>query len=194
MRERIEEDRAAMSVAECEAVALGFLDDHYRADPIDPDDLIAALVDTVPAARELWSPAGIGGHPDHVQVRAAALALAADGGPPVRLYADLPYAVRHGWPAWVTRRRNRTGIDHDAWWATFLPGGEMPAATRHVLSRAEMRRKLHALAAYRTQWVALDGVSRQLSRRDVIRYEVSFTPASTASRSGPPLQRRAAAP
>ncbi len=45
-------------------------------------------------------PAGIGGHVDHVLARRCARRLL-QRGMPVTLYAELPYCVTHGWPAWV---------------------------------------------------------------------------------------------
>jgi LmbE family N-acetylglucosaminyl deacetylase len=191
MRERLAEDRAALARAGREAVYLDFLDHQYRAPgPIEPTALSSALSGAVGGSTELWAPAGIGGHPDHVQVREAALALRADGGPAVRLYAELPYAVRWGWPEWVSGRRAVEGLDVDAWLTAFLPEGT-PAGERHVLSRAEARRKLHALRDYRTQWAALDASTHGgMRRRGVIRYEASYPapalatlPTSKAERS-----------
>jgi LmbE family N-acetylglucosaminyl deacetylase len=184
MRERLAEDRVALAGAGREAVYLEFLDAHYRADPIDPDALLRALADAVPAASELWAPAGIGAHPDHLQVREAALALSRAGGPPVTLYAELPYAARNGWPEWVTRRPARDGLDLDEWLRARLPKGTPVPGERHVLPRAEVRRKLRALRDYGTQWAALNA-GRAVSHRRIIRYEASFAgpPASTSSSS-----------
>jgi LmbE family N-acetylglucosaminyl deacetylase len=190
MRERLAEDRAALARAGREAVNLDFLDHHYRAGPIDPTALSSALSGAVAGSTELWAPAGIGAHPDHVQVREAALALRADGGPAVRLYAELPYSVRWGWAEWVSGRGPVGGLDVDAWLTGFLPEGT-PAGERHVLSRAEARRKLRALRDYGTQWAALDASAHGgMRRRAVIRYEASYPaparvilPASRAERS-----------
>jgi hypothetical protein len=93
----------------------------------------------------------------------------------------------------VTGRRAPAGLDHDAWWAAFLPDDETLPRSRHLLPRREARRKLLALEAYRTQWIALDGAHRLLSRREVIRYEVSFELAPAGSRTRPALERRGAA-
>lgn len=149
MRERLAEDRAALARAGREAVYLDFLDEQYRTEPLDPAALAVALSEAAAGATELWAPAGIGSHPDHVQVREAALELAGgDRGLEVRLYADIPYVFRSGWPE----------------------GGEA-----HVLSRLEVRRKLRALRDYRTQWAGLatwtDGAIR---RGGVMRREASY--------------------
>jgi LmbE family N-acetylglucosaminyl deacetylase len=187
MRERLDEDRAALTRAGREAVNLDFLDVQYRAGPLDPDALLRAIAGAVPAASELWAPAGIGAHADHVQVREAALALAAGGGPPVRLYAELPYTVRYGWPEWVGGGRARPGLDLDGWLRAYLPEGTPLPGESHELPRAEARAKLRALRDYRTQWIALDN-ARVVSRRRAIRYEASFTapapsiPSSSATK------------
>ena len=56
----------------------------------------AAAAGSRPTAA-LLAPAGIGGHPDHLLVRAAAFTLR-DDGHTVALCAELPHAIRHGWP------------------------------------------------------------------------------------------------
>jgi LmbE family N-acetylglucosaminyl deacetylase len=177
MRERLAEDRTALARAGREGVNLDFLDEHYRTGPLDPDVLLGALDDAVGGADELWAPAGIGGHSDHVQVREAALALRAAGGPPVTLYAELPYVTRHGWPEWVSGRRVGGHLALDAWTRGFLPEGTPVPGDRHVLPRLEARRKLRAVRDYRTQWRALDSPGRSVTHRRVIRYEASFVPA-----------------
>ncbi|MEA2374670.1 MAG: hypothetical protein QOD53_1133 [Thermoleophilaceae bacterium] len=184
MRERLDEDREALAKAGRESVALGFLDAHYRDAPIDRDELTAALSAAVGAVSELWAPAGIGAHVDHVQVRDAALDLAG-GGPPIRLYAELPYAVRYGWPSWVTGEARPDPVDYDAWWTAALPGGAPLPAAAHRLPAEEMDRKLDALRTYRTQWTALDMADIGLISRPVtLRHEVSFA-ARAAGLSSP---------
>jgi len=173
MLERRDEDRVALARAGRRAAHLDFLDAQYRTDALDQDALLAALNEAVPEAGELWAPAGIGAHHDHLQVREAALAIQRDGGPPLRLYAELPYATRQGWPQWVTGRRGNHGLDIDAWLRAYLPEGTPIPGEPHVLSRAETRRKLRALRDYGTQWRALDAKGRVSDRR-VIRYEASF--------------------
>lgn len=172
MRQRKAEDRDALAHAGRESIDLPFLDLHYRSAPLDGEALVAAIAAAAPDASELWAPAGIGGHSDHLAVRAAALALAR-GGPPLRLYADLPYAARWGWPEWVTGRRGPRGLDVDAWMRAFLPEGTALPGQAHVLSRREARRKLRAIRAYRTQWVAL-AAEDSLRRGSTTRYEASF--------------------
>jgi LmbE family N-acetylglucosaminyl deacetylase len=177
MRERLAEDRAALARAGREATQLDFLDAHYRAEPLEPEALLAAIGEAAGDAGELWAPAGIGAHPDHVQVRDAALRLAAAGGRSLRLYAELPYAARYDWPEWVTGRPPRLGLDVDAWLADFLPAGTGPAGEAQRLPWREMRHKLRSLRDYRTQRAAFDVAWRTGDRR-VMRYEASFKPAA----------------
>src|SRR3954470_4322510 len=101
MRERRREDAAALALAGRRAVGLRPLDQQYRPAPPRPGSLQAALVAAVPAASAVYAPAGIGGHADHVSVAAVAVGLRR-AGLPVRLWAELPYAVEYGWPQWVT--------------------------------------------------------------------------------------------
>jgi LmbE family N-acetylglucosaminyl deacetylase len=176
MRERRAEDRAALGEVGRESVDLPFLDNHYRSGPLDPEAVLAALRDAVPEARELWAPAAIGGHPDHLAARDAALELGR-GGPPLRLYADLPYAARRGWPEWVTGRRPRHGLDLDAWLRAYLPAGATYPGDAVRLSRSEARRKLRALRAYRSQW-SVFAHDDWMRRGATTRYEVSFAAPS----------------
>jgi LmbE family N-acetylglucosaminyl deacetylase len=187
MRERRAEDREALGLAGREPIDLPFLDRHYRSgEPLDVDAIAEAIAAAAPEASELWAPGGIGAHSDHVAVRDAALRLAR-GGPPLWLYADLPYAARRGWPEWVTGRRPPRGLDIDAWMEAFLPEGTTLPGRAHVLSRREARRKLRAIRAYRTQWVpfaAEDSMRRGASTR----YEASF--AAPASIESSPAAKR----
>ena len=173
MRERLAEDAVALARAGREAVNLEFLDAQYRDGPLDRSTLAASMREAAAGATELWAPAGIGGHRDHVDVRDAALAIAREGGPPVSLYAELPYAARRGWPRWVTGRAAPRGLDLDGWLRAQLPPGTAVPGTRHALSRSAAKRKLRALREYRTQWEAL-AAEGTLTDRRVIRYEVSF--------------------
>ena len=167
MEERLEEDRAALALVEAEPVALEFLDVQYRTGPLDRDALRRAVGDAVAGAAEVWAPAGIGDHPDHVQVRDVAIEL----GLPLRLYAELPYAVKFGWPAWVTGEED-PNLVADAGWD--VPAGAVDA-TVHRLSGADVQLKLQALRRYRTQFSALNrGKVGHIAHPSVIGYEVSW--------------------
>lgn len=168
MQERLDEDRAALAAAGADAVALGFLDAQYRDEPLEPDALRASIAAALEGATEVWAPAGVGDHVDHVQVRDAAIEL----GVPLRLYAELPYAVKFGWPAWVTGEPADPHLVPDAGWA--LPEGLGEPAI-HALSEADVQRKLHALRLYRTQFAALSrGNLGHIAHPAVIRHEVSW--------------------
>jgi LmbE family N-acetylglucosaminyl deacetylase len=159
---RREEDRAALALAGRAAVGLGFLDAQYRppGDELAPGALAGALARAVPEARHLHAPAGLGGHRDHVACREAALA-AARTGVPVALYADLPYAARVGWPAWVTGREPRPHLRPEARWDEYLVAascGRDALAARVVrLDPGEAERRERALRAYATQFEVLNG-------------------------------------
>ena len=85
---RVEEAAALVGTGAC-IVLLDLLDWQYGP---DREDVAAALAPHLAGAGWVYAPAGIGGHRDHLRVRDAVLALH----PAAVLYADLPYALRHG--------------------------------------------------------------------------------------------------
>lgn len=178
MLERQAEDRVALARAGRAATSLGFPEEQYRDGPLDSETLRAALRDAVGDADRVWAPAGIGGHADHLLVRDAALALRRAGGPAVTLYAELPYAVRFGWPGWVTGQADDSYLIVEEWWRRFLPVDVELSPSKHVLSPAEASLKRHAIAGYRTQLPALNlGPLGLLERPFIIDHEVSWTVA-----------------
>jgi LmbE family N-acetylglucosaminyl deacetylase len=180
MLERLDEDRVALARAEREATSLGFPEAQYRAGPLESGALHETLERIIDGVAEVWAPAGIGGHDDHVQVRDAALEIASGGCPELKLYADLPYAVKYGWPGWVSSNADDPHLVVEAWWQRFLPSGVDLLAAKRVLSAADARRKLHALAAYRTQLPGLNGGPLELLQRaSIIRYEVNWSVSVT---------------
>ncbi len=175
MLERLREDREALGRAGCEATRLDFPEAQYRRGPLDSDVLRATLERVLDGAAEVWAPAGIGGHEDHLQVREVAVQLARNGGPALKLYADVPYAVRFGWPGWVSGLDDDPHLVVEEWWRRFLPADLALSARGHALSADEVERKLHSLAAYRTQLPALGGGPVELLKRpDIIGHEVSW--------------------
>ena len=160
MEARLEEDRAALARAGRSAVYLPFLDRHYRSAAPDADQLAEAIDAAVAAASLVYAPAGIGGHEDHVVVRDIALALGRRGGMPVRLYAELPYAIRFGWPAWVTGEAGDADEAADLDWDAYLSSIPLPpsALTARVrrFDDAQMEAKLTAMKRYRTQFRLLN--------------------------------------
>jgi LmbE family N-acetylglucosaminyl deacetylase len=181
MQERLREDAEALAVTGREALNLPFLDSQYRRGRPALARLDAALAAVVPAASAVYAPAGLGFEPhvDHVLVRRLALA-ASRNGVPVSLYADVPYAVAFGWPAWVTGAAAPDRLDLDAFWQRLAR--EVPAianlrdAEVARLPAAESQRKLAAMRAYRTQFAALDGGSIGLLQNPLIHgFEVFWT-------------------
>jgi hypothetical protein len=97
------------------------------------------------------------------------------GGPPLRLYAELPYAARYGWPGWVSAQEDDPYLLVEEWWRRFLPADVELSAGKHSLAAADMHGKLHALAAYRTQLPGLNGGPLELLQRPcIIGHEVSW--------------------
>lgn len=162
MRERREEDRRALALVAREAVDLDLLDGQYGRADLPVDSLVARLRTSLEPGTLVCAPAGLGRHPDHELVRDAALGLAR-AGRQVAIYADLPHGIRRGWPTWVAGASDGAGIDVGAEWAGVLT--EAGLAVERLVPRvrsldADAReRKLRALAAYRTQRAALDGLA-----------------------------------
>src|SRR5579871_5738419 len=91
VRARIEEDRKALALAGRTAVNLPFLDGQYRKTDQAPGEIVRALRGMLVEDARIYASAGLGDHHrDHTAVRAAALALRAEGAN-VTLYADLPH-------------------------------------------------------------------------------------------------------
>jgi LmbE family N-acetylglucosaminyl deacetylase len=181
VRERIEEDRRALAVAGRTAVNLGFLDEQYRPEdqPLAPlTEQIERLLD--PGVR-IYAPAAFANHADHMVVRAAALALRAEGFE-VSLYADLPHATIRGWPAWVNGKNGPTSKDLASalWEHVLAPTGAAGPAVRR-LDAAAHGEKLLAVGMYGTQLQALeDFVGRPLADPEVLGYEVVWPTAPPA--------------
>jgi LmbE family N-acetylglucosaminyl deacetylase len=174
---RLDEDAAALRRAGCDApVTLGFLDSQYRSAPLSENDLHTAVADATAGATHVVAPAGIGAHPDHVAVRNTALRIARERDIALTLYADLPYAVRFGWPAWVTGHAVRPYLVPDALWADELPVGVELARHAVALTANDAAQKLAALRCYETQFEALNaGPLDRLRNEEILGFEVRFT-------------------
>ena len=183
MEARLEEDRAALALAGRSAVYLPFLDRHYR-DGGAPDvtEVAAAIQSAARAASMIYAPGGIGGHADHLLVRDAALALGGSHGFAVRIYAELPYAVRFGWPGWVTGQPpGPADADWDHWLrdAPTQPSRESGEARR--LSDEEMSAKIAAMRRYRSQFPLLNqGAIGLLEHPAVLPWEVAWNAGLSA--------------
>ncbi len=175
-RQRREEDRAALALAGREAIYLDFLDAQYREAEQAVEPIADAIADAAPEDALLMAPGGLGAHPDHLLARAAGLSFRRRGRR-VGIYADVPHAVRHGWPAWVTDGPAAADDDEaDRRWRADLNGcrgalaGIEPAV--EALDSDQVARKLEALAEYRTQLPALDTEFSLRARPEILSYEV----------------------
>lgn len=92
------EDARACAVTGARRARLRHLDGPYRERPLRTHAIRAAVERHLGDGSVLWLPAAIGEHPDHVDVRTALLPLATQlPASRVGIYADLPYAGRHGY-------------------------------------------------------------------------------------------------
>jgi LmbE family N-acetylglucosaminyl deacetylase len=169
VRERlVEDDRALATLGVQSTTRLGFPDGQHIPDVAERptrDALAAALRAHLTGVAEVWAPAGIGGHLDHLVTRDATLA-AVDPGATVHHYADLPYSLTHGWPE----------PSVEGWLVDQLDASTGLTRTVHQLDPDDQRRKVAAMSCYVTQLPALDedGV---LTKGDpaVVGFEVSWT-------------------
>lgn len=178
MRERIEEDRKALGVAERSAVNLGFLDEQYRPEeqPLAPiTEQIERLLDP---GVQIYAPAAFANHADHALVRSAALQLRAAGFE-VSLYADLPHATVRGLPVWVSGKNGPPSKDlAGAVWEHVLATADATAPTVHHLDAAARAKKLEAVGMYGTQLQALEAFAgRPLGDPEVLDHEVIWATA-----------------
>lgn len=192
MRERCEEDRRALALAGRSAVALELLDAQYRREPPPVAELVERFRAAMPSGALMHAPAAMMRHPDHLLVRDAAIELARQGWP-LALYADLPHAIEHGWPAWVTGEPSPPpGPDVGVAWNEVLADAGL-APERLVprvcpLDARARERKLRALAAYETQRRGLDEIAFvPVDDPRALAWEVSWiVPASALGRVSQP--------
>ena len=153
-----------------------------------------AIAQAAPAASSLWVPAAIGGHRDHLIVRQAG-ALLASRGMSVRLYADLPYAVMHGWPGWISAPEGERREDRaSALWARHLKalrlqvGDPIKQARVVQLTPDERARKEIAVRRHATQVNSLNsGRTRgRLDEKSTFAYEVYWELQSEGCGCGEP--------
>jgi LmbE family N-acetylglucosaminyl deacetylase len=191
VRERVEEDGTALSLAGRAAVNLDLLDEQYRdgEQPLAP--VTAQLERLVSPGGRIYAPAAFANHPDHALVRTAALELRGKGCA-VSLYADLPHATLHGWPGWVIGKRVPASKDLAAatWEHSLAATGIPPEAmvpTVHELDRSAHARKMEAVHTYRTQ---LEGLAElaggRLADRELLGYEVVWALPCAATASPTP--------
>jgi LmbE family N-acetylglucosaminyl deacetylase len=159
-RERLAEDAAVMRLLSARGIHLDEPEDQYRDGDPDLAGAVDQLTGLLAAADEVWLPSAIGGHRDHAFARDAGLrAAAAAGHSRVVLYADFPYVLAYGWPAWVSGKPAGPCLDAAFWLAEQIVSAGLdphrlePAVTR--LTAAQRAVKSAIIAAYRTQAPAL---------------------------------------
>jgi hypothetical protein len=179
VRTRVEEDRRALARTGHATVNLPFLDGQYREGDQAPGEIVQALREVLVKDALIYAPASLGdAHRDHAAVRAAALALHAEGAD-VALYADLPHATLNGWPAWVVNGGARTGADvaSDRWATqletTGLPVERMVAAV-HRLGTEDHASKLEAVFTYGSQIAPLQKDFGSLADPQLLGLEVDW--------------------
>jgi LmbE family N-acetylglucosaminyl deacetylase len=178
-----EDDEAMAALGVVDPVRLAFPDGQHLDDPsirIGIDGVVQALRPHLTGVREVWVPAAVGGHPDHLAARDAAMA-AADREAVVHHFADVPYSIPYGWPPSVDGADPRSPyLDVEQWLVDELAdvGLDATALQRsvHQLDEETLTRKVNAMASYRSQIPALDprGVLAD-GDRAVVGFEVSWS-------------------
>jgi LmbE family N-acetylglucosaminyl deacetylase len=183
------EDVSALALTGSEAVHLDLLDEQYRGGcDVPRAELVELLRKHFAGACEIWLPASLGGHVDHLAARDAGLSATA-AGQRVRLYADLPYAGQPAWPVDVTGAPRDFAVHcllsmlgrpaRAQEWRSTLDGTgiRMDLAQRHVvkLTPSQFRDKVAAVRHYRSQLGALRcGPWHLLRERRLFAYEVHW--------------------
>ncbi len=182
VRERIEEDRRALSLAGRSPINLDLLDEQYR-DGQRPPPLTARLRKLIEPGSLVYAPAAFADHDDHRLVRAAALELRAEGFA-ISFYADLPHATLRGLPGWVTGTRAPASNDlAGAVWdgcisKIGIPLDELAPRVQRLDAEAHAN-KLAAVRMYTTQLEALaEYMGRPLSDPESLGYEVCWATRS----------------
>jgi hypothetical protein len=179
VRTRTEEDRQALAHVGRTAVNLPFLDSQYRQGDQAPADIVQALREVLLPSARIYAPASLGDHHcDHTAVRAAALALRAQGAD-VTLYADLPHATVEGWPRWVLDGSSAAADPAAELWARQLEDTGIPMqrmlATAHRLPEQDHAGKLEAVLSYASQVAPLQHVfESSLEDPQLLGFEVDW--------------------
>jgi hypothetical protein len=158
--ERLAEDAVAMGLMAAHARYLDEQEAQYRQVEPDVADLAGAMAELFAGADDVWLPSAIGGHRDHAIARDAGLRAArAAGRADVVLYADFPYVIAYGWPAWVTGQPADPCLDPEFWLADQVAAAGFDPAVMTAgvirLDAAQRAAKAAIAAAYRTQAAAL---------------------------------------
>ncbi len=178
VRARVEEDRQALARTGRATVNLPFLDSQYGQPDEAPGEIVQALREVLVAGARIYAPASLGDHHrDHTAVRAAALALHAEGAD-VTLYADLPHATVFGWPRWVLDESSSEADPAGDGWATQLQetgvSVERMVAAVHRLPTEDHARKLEAVFTYGSQLAPLQEDFGSLADPQLLGLEVDW--------------------
>jgi hypothetical protein len=176
MRERAKEDRRALALAGREAINLGFTDWLYRDGGVPVGPVEAAIAAHLDAADEIWVPAGLGDHDDHVAIRELGAGWR-EQGRTVGVYADIPHSTHYGWPHWVASRPADPHLDVDAYWQLKLRRSRLPFGRMRArpvrLDAATSAAKACACREYRTQLPALEaGPVKDVTHPELLPFEV----------------------
>lgn len=191
--ERLAEDAAVMNLLSARGSYLDEREWQYRqAEPApDIDRLARRIAEHLSGADEVWLPAAIGRHPDHVLARDAGLrAAAAAGHGDVVLYADFPYVITYGWPSWVSGQPADPYLNSEIWLAEQFAAAGLDAPVRSAeivkLSAEHRAAKTEIIAAYRTQASALNLTVAALAREPAkLDYELCWRLTVTAADAEP---------
>jgi LmbE family N-acetylglucosaminyl deacetylase len=154
--ERRAEDAKAMDLLSARTIYLDELELLYRNGPPDLSGATDRLAEYFRDADEVWLPAAIGGHKDHVLTRDIGLRAAARAGrQEVVLYADFPYVVSQGWPPSLTGEPSQPFIDANFWLTYQLTQAGLDAGCLKPelarLNAQQRARKRQLIRAYRSQ-------------------------------------------
>ena len=188
MMDRRMEDQVALASTKSTHVHLDLLDEQYRQGRPPPSVQLATLLrPCIADAQDVWLPAGLGQHRDHVAVRDAGLAAIAHTEQRIHLYGDLPYAAQPAWPAFVApgcrhfvRRLVLQALGRpqsELLWRSALDKADLDLAVSDLvvrkLTRKEWRAKVAAVRKYASQLQALKcGPKHPLRERTLFAYEV----------------------
>jgi LmbE family N-acetylglucosaminyl deacetylase len=169
---RLEEDAQVMALLGARGCYLDEREVQYRAAGPEPglERIAEQIAGQLNDAGEVWLPAAIGKHEDHIIAREAGLrAVRLAGLRNVVIYADYPYVITYGWPASISGRQPDPYLDAEPWLDHELGAAGIAASvsTAEVvtLSPAQRELKTKIINAYRSQASALSLRAEDLADR-----------------------------
>ena len=193
MELRLEEDAEALSGAK--TYHLDLLDNQYRSINLRnyeiADDVEQELTEKIAYGLErlqisladysdIFIPRGIGGHPDHLIVRNAVLSLCKQHlHGKIRFYADMPYAIRYGWPNWILGTEKDPFLDVDAFWKMSTNKSNLDFENYFKIisfSAEDIKKKREMIKKYKTQYSSLTCGTIDIFKEDRnLQYEVHWS-------------------